>query len=372
MSASASLFPAYGEDDWRKAAEVALKGASFERLASKTADGIRIEPVYRAGEGPRALRTGGTWRSHRAPRSSRRPTRPTPRRSMISRTARTACRSYSPARSAPMVLGSGDSIRRRCTRRSTACASTQRAFRARPRTRRARAGAQFRRPGRALGRSPPTAPYPSASIRSPPPRAALSRPTGRRTRSPMSTRALACAAWAFAGRSSPPTRAASTRRAEARRRSSRSRSPPASPPAPPRSGGHHARTRRARHRLPPRGRRGRIRDVVEIPRAARRLGARRGSLRARAGAGAYPRRERLAHDDGARSLRERDARGDGRLLCRARRRRQRERPAAYAGARSSRQSRSAPRPQRPAHSLARIQPRLSVADPAAGAARSRR
>ena len=49
MGAAASAFPAYGEADWRKAAEAALKGASFERLVSKTADGILIEPVYRAG-----------------------------------------------------------------------------------------------------------------------------------------------------------------------------------------------------------------------------------------------------------------------------------------------------------------------------------
>ena len=39
MGAAASVFPAYGEADWRKAAEAALKGASFERLMSKTADG---------------------------------------------------------------------------------------------------------------------------------------------------------------------------------------------------------------------------------------------------------------------------------------------------------------------------------------------
>ena len=52
-----ALFPAYGEADWRRAAEAALNGASFERLVSKTADGILIEPVYRPAEGPRALRT---------------------------------------------------------------------------------------------------------------------------------------------------------------------------------------------------------------------------------------------------------------------------------------------------------------------------
>jgi methylmalonyl-CoA mutase len=62
MGAAANLFPAYTEADWRKAAEAALKGASFETLVSQTADGIRIEPVYRAAEGPRALRSEGPWR----------------------------------------------------------------------------------------------------------------------------------------------------------------------------------------------------------------------------------------------------------------------------------------------------------------------
>jgi methylmalonyl-CoA mutase len=62
MGAAASGFPAYGEADWRRAAEAALKGANFERLVSKTADGVLIEPVYRPAEGPRALRRAGPWR----------------------------------------------------------------------------------------------------------------------------------------------------------------------------------------------------------------------------------------------------------------------------------------------------------------------
>src|SRR5208282_924649 len=62
MGAAASLFPAYGEADWRRAAEAALKGANFERLVSKTADGVLIEPVYPPAEGPRALRRAGSWR----------------------------------------------------------------------------------------------------------------------------------------------------------------------------------------------------------------------------------------------------------------------------------------------------------------------
>ncbi|HSU99048.1 MAG TPA: methylmalonyl-CoA mutase family protein [Roseiarcus sp.] len=62
MGAVANLFPAYTEADWGKAAEAALKGASLETLVSKTADGVRIEPVYPPAEGPRAIRPGGPWR----------------------------------------------------------------------------------------------------------------------------------------------------------------------------------------------------------------------------------------------------------------------------------------------------------------------
>jgi len=62
LGAAAGLFPAYSEADWRKAAEAALKGASFERLAAKTADGILIQPVYQPATGPRALRLEGPWR----------------------------------------------------------------------------------------------------------------------------------------------------------------------------------------------------------------------------------------------------------------------------------------------------------------------
>jgi methylmalonyl-CoA mutase len=62
LGAAAGLFPAYSEADWRKAAEAALKGASFERLMSTTADGILIHPVYEPGTGPRALKSEGPWR----------------------------------------------------------------------------------------------------------------------------------------------------------------------------------------------------------------------------------------------------------------------------------------------------------------------
>ena len=62
MGAAASLFPAYTEADWRRAAEAALNGANLDTLVSKTADGVRIEPVYRPAEGPRALGPDGPWR----------------------------------------------------------------------------------------------------------------------------------------------------------------------------------------------------------------------------------------------------------------------------------------------------------------------
>ena len=62
MGAAASLFPAHTQADWRRAAEAALKGASLETLASKTADGLGVEPVYPPAEGPRATRPGGPWR----------------------------------------------------------------------------------------------------------------------------------------------------------------------------------------------------------------------------------------------------------------------------------------------------------------------
>ncbi len=62
MGADAGVFPAWGEADWRKAAEAALKGASLDTLASTTADGVRIEPIYAPAEGARPLRTHTPWR----------------------------------------------------------------------------------------------------------------------------------------------------------------------------------------------------------------------------------------------------------------------------------------------------------------------
>ena len=56
-------FPAWTEADWRKAAEAALKGRSLDTLASTTADGIRVEPLYRAADATGILGRGGPWRA---------------------------------------------------------------------------------------------------------------------------------------------------------------------------------------------------------------------------------------------------------------------------------------------------------------------
>jgi methylmalonyl-CoA mutase len=62
LGAGAGVFPSWGEADWREAAEATLKGKSLDALASRTADGIEIQPVYAPADGPRALRAEGPWR----------------------------------------------------------------------------------------------------------------------------------------------------------------------------------------------------------------------------------------------------------------------------------------------------------------------
>jgi methylmalonyl-CoA mutase len=47
----AADFPAATYDDWRKLVDGVLKGAPFEKLVGKTADGLRIEPIYRRAAG---------------------------------------------------------------------------------------------------------------------------------------------------------------------------------------------------------------------------------------------------------------------------------------------------------------------------------
>jgi len=62
LGADAAVFPDWTEADWRRAAEAALRGKSLESLASRTADGIRIEPLYRPAEGPSPMGPSGPWR----------------------------------------------------------------------------------------------------------------------------------------------------------------------------------------------------------------------------------------------------------------------------------------------------------------------
>ena len=62
MGAGAAAFPAWSETDWRKAAGAVLKGKGLESLVFRTADGIRIEPLYAPAEGPRPLGPLAPWR----------------------------------------------------------------------------------------------------------------------------------------------------------------------------------------------------------------------------------------------------------------------------------------------------------------------
>ena len=42
----AAEFPPATYDDWRKLVDGVLKGAPFEKLIGKTADGLKIDPIY--------------------------------------------------------------------------------------------------------------------------------------------------------------------------------------------------------------------------------------------------------------------------------------------------------------------------------------
>ena len=123
MVAEAEVFPDWKEADWRKAAEAALKGASLDKLVTRTADGLRIEPVYQPGDGPRALRAEGPWRViARLDHPDAREANAQALEDLLA--APTVCRSFSPARSAPMASASNDPTRRRWLRLSTAFSST--------------------------------------------------------------------------------------------------------------------------------------------------------------------------------------------------------------------------------------------------------
>ena len=62
MGAVASLFPAYTEADWRKAAEAALKGASLETLVSEDRGRRSDRTRLSAGGGPEGDPSRGPWR----------------------------------------------------------------------------------------------------------------------------------------------------------------------------------------------------------------------------------------------------------------------------------------------------------------------
>ncbi|MGD1035826.1 MAG: methylmalonyl-CoA mutase family protein [Roseiarcus sp.] len=64
MAEFSGAFPAFGEADWRKAAEASREGGAFDRLVSRTSDAIALQPLYPRRDGPRALRgEGGAWRA---------------------------------------------------------------------------------------------------------------------------------------------------------------------------------------------------------------------------------------------------------------------------------------------------------------------
>ena len=60
----ASVFPQATQEQWRKLVERALKGAPFEKLSSKTYDGIELAPLYAPAKSPGApalRKTDGRW-----------------------------------------------------------------------------------------------------------------------------------------------------------------------------------------------------------------------------------------------------------------------------------------------------------------------
>src|SRR5512141_247397 len=58
----AADFPPATRDDWRKLVDGVLKGSPFEKLASKTYDGIKIDPIYPRAKGAATIagRAAGT------------------------------------------------------------------------------------------------------------------------------------------------------------------------------------------------------------------------------------------------------------------------------------------------------------------------
>ena len=50
------IFPPATHEQWRKLVDAVLKGAPFERLESRTYDGLTIEPLYERAAGAHAGR----------------------------------------------------------------------------------------------------------------------------------------------------------------------------------------------------------------------------------------------------------------------------------------------------------------------------
>ena len=64
-------------DDWRKLVDGVLKGAPFEKLVGKTADGLKIDPIYPRAKGATPVASPACGRplaDHATGRSSRRQT----------------------------------------------------------------------------------------------------------------------------------------------------------------------------------------------------------------------------------------------------------------------------------------------------------
>ena len=351
------------------------KARASKRLRPKTADGIRIEPVYPPAEGPRAIRPGGPWRviarlDHPDAERGQRPGARRPRQwrgRPADRILRRDRRLWIWPQTVRFGLAS-QGLRWRALRRRARVSNSILGRTARTQALRfaaliERSGAKPEDCAVAFGLDPFAAsargPFPGGLERS--------------GDAPMSRPRSHCGARASAGRSWSPTRAPSMRRAEARRKSSPLRSRRRQPVAIARGGRDDACRSARADRVPAGGRRGRIRRRLSKFRALRiALVARRGGVRPRASRGACAGRKRLAHDDGARPLCECHARRDGGVLGRPRRRRQRQRAAAHSGRRPSRQPRAPPRPQRPAHPPARIESRICRRPSRRRRARSRR
>jgi methylmalonyl-CoA mutase len=62
LGGEAAIFPDWTEADWRRVAEAALRGKGLESLASRSADGVHIDPLYMPAEGMQPRGREGPWR----------------------------------------------------------------------------------------------------------------------------------------------------------------------------------------------------------------------------------------------------------------------------------------------------------------------